>query len=136
MTRADGGRRALQIVVAGLSAVPILAGAGGLLLGPRFVAVLSEVGISLDSHFRYLSGLLLALGLTFLSTVPDIERKTRRFRLAAAVVVTGGLGRLLSLLLVGPPTMPHLAGLGIELVAVPLLVVWQDRIARAAASAV
>jgi hypothetical protein len=35
--------------------------------------------ISSDSHLRYLSGLLLGIGLCFWSTVPRIEAKTARF---------------------------------------------------------
>jgi hypothetical protein len=123
------GRRLLQATVAALSLVPILAGAGGMLLGPGFVA--SEAGaVPLDSHFRYLSGLLLALGVTFASTVPAIERRGARFRLAAAIVVCGGLGRLLSLGVAGVPPWPHLVGLALELLVVPLLAVWQARVAH------
>lgn len=123
-------RRLLQLVVAILSLVPIAAGAGGVLLGPSFVVGASGWPPDLDSHFRYLSGIFVMLGLTFLSTVPGIEDKTRRFRLAAALVVAGGLGRLVSLLIVGTPTVPHIVGLGLELVVVPTLVIWQGRVAR------
>ncbi|WP_404325468.1 DUF4345 family protein [Aerophototrophica crusticola] len=45
-------------------------------------------------------------------------------------MVLGGLGRLLSLLFHGAPTLPHLVGLGLELGVVPLLCLWQGRVAR------
>ena len=121
-------RRSLQAVVAILSFVPIGAGAAGVIAGPDFVA--STVDVSLDSHFRYLSGVFLALGLVFLSTVPRIERRTARFRLAAALVVCGGLARLLSLVTYGTPAVPHIAGLALELLVVPILVLWQWYVAR------
>ncbi|HEV7369423.1 DUF4345 domain-containing protein [Arenibaculum sp.] len=121
-------RRVLQAVVSVLCIVPIGAGAAGVVLGPGLVGT-DAPDADLDSHFRYLSGLLLAIGLTFLSTVPEIERRTRRFRLAAALVFCGGLARGLSLLASGEPTLPHLVGLGLELIATPLLVLWQARLA-------
>ena len=62
--------------------------------------------------------------------MPGIEHKTARFRLLSALVVAGGLARLLSLAVTGTPSAGHLAGLGLELVVVPLLVLWQSRITR------
>lgn len=137
MTSGAAGRRALQATVAILSLVPICAGAAGVALGPGFVGATPEHGlaIALDSHFRYLSGIFLALGLAFASTVPRIERRTVRFRMLAALVVCGGLGRLLSLVLVGAPPGPHLVGLALELVVVPLLACWQGQVARRASVA-
>ncbi len=123
-----GRRRPLQVVVAVLCLVPLGAGSAGVLLGPSFIGAPGPV--DLDSHFRYLSGIFLAVGLAFASTVPAIERRTARFRLLAALVVCGGAGRLLSLAAAGAPTAPHLAGLALELAVVPLLVVWQGAVAR------
>ena len=51
-------------------------------------------GGGLASHERYLSGLLLAIGLGFWTTVSDIDGKTGRFRLLTALVVIGGISRL------------------------------------------
>lgn len=86
--------------------------------------------ISLDSHFRYLSGLLLAIGIGFLSTIERIEAKGRQFRLLTLFVVTGGLARLSGTLVDGVPSSEMLFGLGMELVVTPLLCLWQMRIAR------
>jgi len=128
-------RRFLQLVVAVLCLVPLSAGAAGVFLGPAFVfpnlaATADPAHLAdLDSHFRYLSGIFLGVGLLFVSTIPTIERSTGRFRLAAALVVAGGLARALSLAQVGEPSAPHLAGLGLELVVTPLLVLWQARVA-------
>jgi hypothetical protein len=113
-----------------LSAVPIGAGTAGLLLGPALVGAGGVGATDLDSHFRYLSGLLLGTGLLFVATVPQIERRTAWFRLGTAIVVCGGLGRLLSLLVSGAPSVPHLVGLVLELAIVPSLAVWQTRVAR------
>ncbi|MDX1540999.1 MAG: DUF4345 domain-containing protein [Geminicoccaceae bacterium] len=123
-------RRLLQIIVLTLSLVPISAGAAGVVFGPGFVGGAGDL-TDLDSHFRYLSGIFLGLGLGFVWTVPAIERRTTVFRLLTGCVVLGGLARALSLLVTGAPSFGHLVGLGLELVVVPLLAVWQGRVARA-----
>ena len=92
--------------------------------------VKGEGGANLDSHFRYLSGLLLGIGLAFAATIPAIERRTLLFRTLGAVVFVGGLARLLSALELGLPGRGHVFGLAMELVTVPLLVLWQARVAR------
>lgn len=123
-------RRLLQAAVALGCVVPLLAGGSGMIEGPAFLSgVGSEVPADLDSHFRYLSGLLLAIGLAFASCIPGIERKTARFRLLALLVFVGGLGRLLGLVASGTPGAGHVFGLVMELGTVPLLVLWQARVA-------
>jgi hypothetical protein len=129
-------RSALQAVVAILACVPMAAGAAGVLTGPAFLALDPPWPADLDSHLRYLSGILLALGLAWWSCVPGIEGKGARFRLLALLTVAGGLARLISLVTGGPPSAGHLAGLCLELAAVPLLVLWQARVANRAAGSV
>src|SRR5690348_13260367 len=96
--RSGGARRALQGVVAVCSLVPIVAGTAGLLLGPALVATTGEADRDLDSHFRYLSGVLLGIGLAYLSGIPGIEHRRGHFLVLGGIVVLGGLGRLCSLL--------------------------------------
>jgi hypothetical protein len=115
--------------VAVACAVPILGGGLGVLRGPAFLGVLASA--STDSHFRYLSGLLLGIGFGFLSTVPRIETHAARFGLLASIVVVGGLARLLSLVVVGTPNSSMLLALAMELGVVPVLALWQRRVARA-----
>jgi hypothetical protein len=128
-------RRLLQAAVALGCVVPLLAGGAGMIGGPAFLSgVGSDVPADLDSHFRYLSGLLFAIGLAFASCIPEIERRTARFRLLALLVFIGGLGRLLGLLSSGVPGTGHVFGLAMELGTVPLLVLWQTRVASRAPS--
>lgn len=117
-----------------LAAIPLGIGAAGIATGTNYPTA-SDMGaagptIDLDSHFRYLSGIFMALGVVFYSCVPDIERKGARFGLAASLVFVGGIGRLVGLLAMGPPTWPHLVGLGLELGVVPALALWQRAVAR------
>ena len=129
-------RRALRIAVALLALVPVGAGFAGVLLGPAMVAEASSVlpgpalvadtaSMPLDSHFRYLSGLLLAIGFGFWSCIPGIERRGARFRLLTGLVFVGGLGRAVSLETVGMPDLPMVFGLVIELGVTPALCLWQ-----------
>ncbi|HEY8383626.1 MAG TPA: DUF4345 domain-containing protein [Microvirga sp.] len=121
-------RRILQQAVAFAVLIPVSAGLYGVLFGQALTD--ETVSVSGDSHFRYLSGLLLAIGLAFWSTIPGIEEKTGRFRMLTALVVLGGLGRLLGLVLTGVPSVFMVAGLVMELVVTPLLCLWQTRVAN------
>ena len=126
-----GEGRALQAVVALACLVPILTGLDGVTRGVAMFRLAAPTA-DLDSHFRYLSGIFLMLGLAFASTVPNIERQGRRFRLLGAMVIMGGFARMLSWAIVGPPGVEHRLGLAMELIVVPLLMLWQGRVARKA----
>jgi hypothetical protein len=124
-------RRLLQLAVSIACLVPLLAGGAGVLKGPVMVKNVSGAALAdLDSHFRYLSGLLLGLGLAFAACIPSIDRTGTVFRTLGLVVVVGGLGRLASLAAVGVPGAGHVFGLAMELGTVPLLILWQRRVAR------
>lgn len=116
--------RALQAAVAIFGLVPLSAGLTGVLFGPEMAAD-GVYAVSLDSHFRYLSGLLLGIGLAFWSTIPRIAEHAARVRLLTAIVFIGGLGRLLSLIELGAPSPPMLFGLVMELIVTPALCLWQ-----------
>jgi hypothetical protein len=122
-------RRYLQWTVFVGALIPVTAGLFGVIFGPALTG--DQVSVSADSHFRYLSGLLLAIGLLFWSTTPAIEEKTGRFRLLALIVFIGGLARLLGLMLTGVPSLYMLGGLAMELVVTPVVALWQTRVANA-----
>ncbi len=129
--RRDHERRLLQLAIALACLVPLTAGAWGVLLGPTMLKGVSLPGhADLDNHFRYLSGLLLGIGLGFAVAIPTIERRSEMFAVLSAVVVVGGVARLAALLSGNLPSTPHVLALGMELLIVPLLLVWQRRIAR------
>jgi uncharacterized membrane protein YfcA len=125
-----GEKRLLQAAVALGCLVPIFGGGLGVWYGPAMVG-LAAAAPAADAHFRYLSGLLLAIGFGFLSTVPRIEAHCARFRLLAAIVVAGGLGRLLSVALSGALDAATLFALAMELAVTPALALWQWRVALA-----
>lgn len=122
-------KRILQAVVAIACLVPLIAGSVGVLRGAAWLAH-GPVATDLDSHFRYISGIFLGVGLGFASCVPRIETKGPRLRMLAAFVFLGGLARLLSLVAVGTPGAGMQFGLAMELAVTPLLVLWQAGFAR------
>jgi hypothetical protein len=123
-------RRLLQIAVAIAGLVPVGAGLGGAFLGPVLQGQVGDA--ALDSHYRYLSGLLLGIGLLFWSTIPAIERQGTRFGVLTLIVVTGGFCRALGSLIVGPPGLVMSLALAMELAVTPGLYLWRQRIERLA----
>jgi hypothetical protein len=129
-------RRALQLAVALLALVPILAGAAGIVFGLHFFDARAGLSRASDSQVRYLSGLLLAIGVGFWSTVPRIEDKGARFRLLTALVLTGGLARLYALFRIDLPAIGMVAGLVMELLVTPGLACWRESLERRMRAAV
>lgn len=122
-------RRLLQLTIAVGGCVPVGGGLAGALLGAHITGA-ATLDPSLDSHVRYLSGLLLGIGLAFWSSLPDIEREMSRIRLLTALVVIGGLARLLGLALAPTPNGAMTAALVMELGVTPAICLWQARVAR------
>lgn len=128
-------RQALQRAVAVMALVPVASGLYGVLFGLNGIGHGSLVDVSADSHFRYLSGLHMGIGILFWTCVPGIEAKTTLFRFLTLVVALGGLARLLGWALTGLPSFLMLAALAVELLVTPLLCLWQARVAARASDA-
>ena len=120
----------LQVAVAVCGGAPVAAGLAGALFGPAMLD--PSGGAGLDSHFRYLSGVLLAIGLAYWSTIPRIELAGSRFALLTLIVVCGGFFRAIGLLITGPSDPWMVGALIMELLITPALYLWQGRIARKA----
>ena len=110
--------------------VPLITGGQSVLHGPGFLGHAPVIPTDLDSHFRYVSGIFFAVGMAFATCVPGIEARGPRFRLLGALVIAGGVSRLVSLVAVGMPSKGHMLGLAMELVVVPLLLWWQAGFAK------
>ena len=116
---------AFRCIVAVLALIPISAGAAGLVFGLSFPGFEFEVAnADAASHFRFLSGIFLAMGLAYWSVALHVGDYLRRFQLLAMLTIAGGLARLVSLWIDGSPSTGHLIGLAMELVAVPMLLFW------------
>jgi hypothetical protein len=126
-------RNAFRIVVALAALVPVAGGTLGILFGaPAFSHDGGALDVSLDSHVRYLSGLLLGIGLAFWTSLKIPEAHATRYRILTAIVVIGGLARLGGMAFKGQPDLPITLALVMELGVTPLLCLWQARLARRA----
>ena len=121
-------KRALQFAVAIATLAPLMAGVLGA-FNPAYL----DLGGSPQSqtHAAYLSGLLLGIGMGFLSCIPAIEMKSGRFLLLTAIVVLGGLARLLAAIRLEIWTPLVIWPLVMELAVTPAICLWQRRVAGA-----
>ena len=109
------------------------AGTAGVLHGPAMIPGVRSEEIDLESHFRYLSGLLLGIGLVFVAITPRIEQNKALFRALCLIVVAGGIARLLGAFELGMPGVAHRFALIMELGVVPAMFLWVGRIERRSA---
>ncbi len=117
-------RRLLQLTILLAGLVPVSAGIWGAAGG------LHAPGAAADSQARYLSGLLLGIGLAFWACVPTIEWRGREVRLLALIVVVGGLARLFGALATGALAPAVLLPLVMEVGVTPLVALWRERVQR------
>jgi hypothetical protein len=115
-------RRLLQLAVALAATVPVLGGLWGA------SGALHPAGAGADSQARYLSGLLLGIGLCFWWCAPTIERRGAEIRALAVIIVAGGLVRLLGVLATGAVQASILLPLVMELAVTPSLALWRERV--------
>lgn len=118
-------KQLFQYVVGIAACVPVAGGLYGILAG-------TDADIDLDSHYRYMSGILLAIGLAYWSCIPRIEDMAARIRLLTVLVVAGGIGRLYGVIDEGAPSIPMRLALSMELVVTPLICLWHIHIKKAA----
>ncbi|ODM72834.1 DUF4345 domain-containing protein [Bradyrhizobium elkanii] len=127
------GRRALQIATALLALVPILTGIITMLgvSDPLYASSGVPALPVLDSNLRFFGGVWLGLGLVLIWLVPRIESEGVLFRVVWGGIFLGGIGRLLSMLMVGLPPLPFVGFTALEVIGAPLFVYWQHLVAKA-----
>ena len=123
-------RKFLQIAFAFAGLVLVGFGLAGVLFGTGFMDRSGNVEI--DSYFRFLKGMLLAIGLIYWWSIANIERHTERISLLTFILVLGAVPRLMAVISHGVPTVGIIIGLVGELIFVPLLWLWHRHIARVA----
>ncbi len=122
-------KRGLQTVLAVLGMIPLLISALGITQGTARFLPASAITPDFDSHYRYITGYYLSLGLIALWVIPNIERHQSLFRIICFSVFMGGVGRAISIMQVGVPNPLTLFIMGWEL-CFPLLLFWQNKIIR------
>ena len=123
-------RKLLQIAFACAGLALVGFGVAGVIFGANFMDLTGNV--VMDSYIRFLKGMLLGIGLIYWSSIPDIERHGERISLVTFILVLGAVPRLMAVIGHGVPTIGILIGLGGELIAAPLLWLWQRHIASVA----
>lgn len=127
----------LQIVLAVLGFIPIFTGGLSIILG---VGALSAVGglvpseavnnVVVDSEIRFLGAIWFGIGVIVYWVIPAIDKQTTLFRLLIGGIFLGGIGRLLSALSVGIPPIQFIGVIVLELIGMPLLLLWQSSISK------
>lgn len=122
--------RLLQGLTGVLALIPILTGAITMMgvHDPLYAALDLPGNPLLDSNLRFLGGVWLGLGLATFWMVPRLHAQTVLFRVVWGAIFIGGLGRLLSMLVVGWPPAPLIAFTVLEIVGAPLFVGWHARV--------
>jgi Domain of unknown function (DUF4345) len=123
-------RKLLQFTFALAGLVLVVFGLAGVFFGANFMDLSDNV--VMDSYIRFLKGMLLAIGLIYWSSVPDIERHGERIAIVTFILVLGAVPRLIAVIGHGVPTVGILVSLTGELIVAPLLWFWQRHVARAA----
>ena len=108
-------RRTTQILVALIGAAVVGIASAHLILGGSAVIGGSPLNATAEGEHRFFAALLLCYGLAFLWCVPAIETKRTPLKLLAGAFLVGGLARLASVAISGPPNAFYSAMLVIEL---------------------
>jgi Domain of unknown function (DUF4345) len=122
----------LQIVMGLLGIIPVATGLLGMMgvHDPVYVAAGVPPIVLLDTNLRFYSGVWIGLGLALWWLIPRIEKQTVLFRVLWGMIFIGGIGRLLSMIMLEWPPVPFVGFTAIEIVGAPLFIWWQSHVAR------
>lgn len=120
----------LQVMTAFGGLVLLAIGLSGMLLGVYFLHGAGTIPV--DNHFRFMSGVIAAIGFVFLCSLRHVERHRDRFAILTFAIVVGGVAHLYSVLLHGVPSVGTIFGLFMELIYAPLLWLLQRHLAKRA----
>lgn len=127
-------RTAVIATVGVLGVVPVATGLLGVIGGPARVPggatddPNATVTASLDSEYRFVNLFWLAAGILLWFTLRQPEKRADVTRALLGLAALGGLPRLLSLARTGAPHPVFRAATVLELVIVPLVIVWHRRV--------
>ena len=124
-------KRGLQVFLGVFSLIPVAFAVLGFLAGAGRLSP-DGVTVDLDNQYRYFSGMYLVVAFLLWSIIPAIGKHGRTLFLISVAIFIGGLGRAVSYMTMGAPSQDLVVGMGIELVAPVIFVVWQRAVAAKA----
>lgn len=126
-------KKTLQVMTGVLGAIPTITGVIAMMGVSDPIYAVAELPLfpMLDSNLRFFGGVWLALGLAIFWMVPRIDEQTVLFRVIWGAIFVGGIGRLISMFVVGMPPVPFVLFTLLEIVGAPAFVYWQSVIAQA-----
>jgi hypothetical protein len=127
-----GLRRAFQGFLVAFGVISIGIALAHLAVGPDAIIGGSPVNATSDGEDRFYAGIFAAFGAALLWCARDVERKQAYVNALAGAFLVGGIGRLISLVVVGAPHPFFVAMLGLELVLPVLMVLVGRRVAAQA----
>ncbi|MBJ7338571.1 DUF4345 domain-containing protein [Mycolicibacterium sp.] len=111
-------RRTTRLSVAAVGLAVVGIALAHLILGGAAVIGGSPLNATAEGEHRFFAALLLCYGLAFLWCAKDVDTKRRPITLLAATLLVGGVARLASIAISGPPNAFYSVMLVIEF-AVP-----------------
>ncbi|MEU8816201.1 DUF4345 domain-containing protein [Actinoplanes sp. NPDC048796] len=120
-------RRILLILVAVLGAIPIVTGVTAVVGGLSFSPDDTSGTAYFDSEYRFLGVWWTAAGVLLWWSLRAPRRRAAVTRALLGVMVLGGVARLLGVILTGLPPVPFRVSMAVELLVIPVLLVWHRR---------
>ncbi len=123
-------RKILQIFLVILGLVPNVTGILTMMgiNDPLFAELNLPYSALLDSELRFLGGVWLGLGTAVLATVRELEKHFALYRVLWGMIFLGGIGRLISMFVMGLPPVPFIGFTVLEIVGAPIFVYWHYRL--------
>jgi hypothetical protein len=122
-------KRGLQLTLAILSIIPMIVGTIGIVRGTSRWLPANLITPEFDSHYRYIAGYYISLGILTLWMIPKIEKHRSLFRILCGSIFLGGIGRVVSILQVGAPGPMAIFFTAFEL-CFPLFLFWQAKLSH------
>jgi hypothetical protein len=124
------GRRGLQLTLTIVGGVAVAFGALTVITGGALVLDGGKVSPSIDSELRFYAAWYVGAGVIVIRAARRVESEGSTIRAVCAVLLLGGMARLLSIVSVGAPHPVFLVLMALEIVLPALLVPWQAAVAR------
>ena len=125
-------RKIFRVLLVILGFVPTVTGMLSMMgiHDPLFADLNLPASALLDSDLRFLGGVWLGLGITVLVTVNSFEKHFALYRILWGMIFLGGVGRLISMFIIGLPPVPFVGFTALEIIGAPIFVYWHSQLVK------